>query len=309
MITSLWRKQLRIHYDTWRVWHALLAVIALSLAMTHIAGIGYYSELPWKKTLWLVIGLSCLAVLIYVRLIKPARLLKRPWRVVEVIEERGSSWTLVLRSEHHGGFMFLPGQFAWLTLERSPFAMKEHPFSIASSAETPGEIRFTIKELGDFTRRISRTKKGSVAWVDGPYGTFSVDRMVAPAYLFVAGGIGIAPIMSMLRTLQVRGDKRPLQLVYAYHTWERLTFREELEVLRGQLNLDVVYVLSEPPSDWTGETGLLREEIFTRHLCLDCSQLECFICGPTPLIDIAAKTLARQGVPRGQIHSELFDLV
>ena len=309
MITSLWRNQLRIHYDAWRVWHALLAVVALSLAMTHIAGIGYYSELPWKKALWLVIGLSCLAVVVYVRLIKPARLLKRPWRVVEVIEERGSSWTLVLRSERHGGFMFLPGQFAWVTLERSPFAMKEHPFSIASSAETPGELRFTIKELGDFTRRIGRIRRGTVAWVDGPYGTFSIDRMPAPRYVFVAGGVGIAPIMSMLRTLAERGDKRPLQLFYAYHTWERLTFREELEELRDRLNLQIVYVLSDPPSDWEGERGFLTEDIFARHLYADRSQYECFICGPTPMTEVAEKALAHQGIPRSQIHSELFDLV
>jgi predicted ferric reductase len=309
MITSLWRKQLRIHYDAWRVWHALLAVVALSLALTHIAGIGYYSELPWKRALWIIIGLSCLAVVVYVRLIRPARMLKRPWRVVEVIEERGSAWTLVLRPEEHGGFMFLPGQFAWLTLERSPFAMKEHPFSIASSAEIPGELRFTIKELGDFTRRIGRIRPGTVAWVDGPYGTFSLDRMPAPGYIFVAGGVGIAPVMSMLRTLDERGDKRPLQLFYAYNTWERLTFREELEELRKRLDLTIVYVLKEPPVDWRGETGFLSESIFARHLPADRAQRECFICGPTPMIEVAEKSLAQEGVPRGRIHSELFDLV
>jgi predicted ferric reductase len=309
MITSLGRKQLRIHYDTWRVWHALLAVIALSLALVHIAGIGYYSGEPWKKWLWIIIGLSCVTVVIHVRLIKPTLMLKRPWRVVEVIEERGSSWTLVLRPEQHGGFLFLPGQFAWLTLERSPFAMKEHPFSMASSAQNPLELRFTIKELGDFTRRISQIKPGTLAWIDGPYGTFSIDRTRAPGCVFVAGGVGIAPIMSMLRTLAERGDKRPLQLFYAYHTWERLTFREELEELRGRLNLDIVYVLSDPPSNWEGEKGYLTEDIFACHLCADRSQLECFICGPTPMIGVVEKALGHQGIPGGQIHSELFDLV
>jgi predicted ferric reductase len=113
----------------------------------------------------------------------------------------------------------------------------------------------------------------------------------------------------MLRTLDERGDKRPLQLFYAYHTWERLTFREELEELRGRLDLDIVYVLNDPPSDWEGETGYLTEDIFARHLCAGRSQLECFICGPTPMIEVAEKSLAHLGVPRGQIHSELFDLV
>ncbi|WP_429886321.1 ferredoxin reductase family protein, partial [Geoalkalibacter halelectricus] len=309
MITSLWRKQLRIHYDEWRRAHVLLAVLALVPGVAHIAGVAHYSATPWKTWLWLLIMLSCLATVGYVRLLKPMQMLRRPWRVVEVIEERGSSWTLVVRPERHAGFRFLPGQFAWLTLWSSPFAMKEHPFSISSSAEAVREVRFTIKELGDFTRRIGQVKPGTPVWLDGPYGTFSIDISRAPGYVFVAGGVGIAPVMSMLRTLADRGDQRPLLLFYAYHTWERLTFREELEQLKEQLNLEIVYVLSEPPSDWQGETGYLSEEIFARHLPADKAARECFICGPTPMIAVAERGLARQGMPPTQIHSELFDLV
>lgn len=309
MISSLWRKQLRIHYDAWRVGHVVLAVLALVTAVAHIAGVAHYSATPWKKWLWLLIALSCLLTVLYVRLLKPALMLRRPWRVVDVIPEHGSTWTLVLRPERHAGFRFLPGQFAWLSLNRSPFAMKEHPFSISSSAQNLREIRFTIKELGDFTRTIGRVKRGTLAYLDGPYGTFSIDLSQAPGYVFVAGGVGIAPIMSMLRTLAERGDKRPLLLFYAYHTWERLTFREELEELRGRLDLQIVCVLSEPPVDWQGERGYLTEEIFARHLPPDKAGRECFICGPTPMIEVAEKALARQGVPLTHIHSEIFDLV
>jgi len=309
MVSSLWRKPLRIHYDAWRVAHVLLALTALLLGVAHIVGIGYYSATPWKTWLWLGIAFSCVAVAVRVRLIKPLQLLRRPWRVARVIEDRGSTWTLVLRPEGHGGFCFLPGQFAWLTLRSSPFAMREHPFSISSSAAAPGEISFTIKELGDFTNRIGEIQEGEPAWIDGPYGTFSVDISQAPGYVFVAGGVGIAPIMSMLRTLAERGDLRPLLLFYAYHTWERATFREELEALCQRLNLDIVYVLSEPPADWQGERGLLRDEVFARHLPDDRAVRECFICGPTPLIAVAEKSLAHQGIPPTHIHSEIFDLV
>ena len=309
MVSSLWRKPLRIHYDAWRIAHVLLAVTALLLGVAHIAGVGHYSATPWKAWLWLGIALSCLAVVIRVRLIKPLQLLRRPWRVTRVIEERGSSWTLVLRPEGHGGFRYLPGQFAWLTLRSSPFAMREHPFSISSSAAVPGEISFTIKELGDFTNRIGEIQVGEPAWIDGPYGTFSIDISPAPAYVFVAGGVGIAPIMSMLRTLAERKDPRPLILFYAYHTWDRTTFREELEELRNRLDLTIVYVLSEPPGDWEGERGLLRDEIFARHLPADRAVRECFICGPTPMIAVAETALARQGIPPTHIHSEIFDLV
>jgi predicted ferric reductase len=134
MATSLWRQQLRIHYDAWRIWHALLAITALGLAIVHIEGVGNYVSSPWKQVLWATISACCLSLLLYVRLIKPLKLLRYPYRVEQVVKERGDAWTLVLRPEGHMGFAFMPGQFAWLTLYHSPFALKEHPFSISSSA-------------------------------------------------------------------------------------------------------------------------------------------------------------------------------
>ena len=163
--------------------------------------------------------------------------------------------------EWHAGFTFQPGQFAWLTIWDSPFALKEHPFSIASSAEQPGTLSFTIKALGDFTARIKEVEIGRRVYVDGPHGSFSADRQPAPAYVFIAGGIGIAPIMGMLRTLADRCDRRPLLLFYAYHTWERLTFREELQALQTKLNLRLVFVLKDSPEGWQGKVAAQRRAV------------------------------------------------
>jgi len=310
LVSSLYRKPLHINYDRWRVGHAVLATLSLGFAIAHIEGVGHYVDAPWKKMLWGLISLSWLLLLAYVRLIKPALLLRRPFRVTEVIAERGDAWTLQLAPEGHAGFSFQPGQFAWLTVWDSPFALKEHPFSFASSAEHPGALRFTIKALGDFTSRIKDVTVGQQVYVDGPYGSFSTDRQTADSYVFIAGGIGIVPIMGILRTLADRADRRPLLLIYAYHTWERLTFREELETLRVQLDLNLVFVLKEPPKGWQGEVGLISAELLARHLPQQHSdRQEYFICGPVAMIQFSEKLLNSLGVPLSKIHSELFDLV
>jgi predicted ferric reductase len=176
LIASLWRKQLSIHYDGWRLWHGILATLALILAFLHIEGIGNYIASPWKRTLWTIILISWLLLLGYVRLLKPWNMLKRPFTVERITREKGDAWTLELRSKGHKGFPFMPGQFAWLTLWDSPFALKEHPFSISSSAKHPDRIGFTIKELGDFTKRMQHVRPEQVAYLDGPYGSFSIDR-------------------------------------------------------------------------------------------------------------------------------------
>jgi predicted ferric reductase len=183
-------------------------------------------------------------------------------------------------------------------------------FSFSSSpALAPGRVECTIKELGDFTRTIKDVRRGEVAFVDGPYGAFTIDRHPAPGYVFIAGGIGIAPIMSMLRALADRGDTRPLVLFYAYRRWERMTFREAIDDLRARLDLMVVIVLEEPPEGWEGEHGWITPELLDRRLPADRARLQYFLCGPEAMTQAMERFLHGLGVPMSRVHSELFDLV
>jgi predicted ferric reductase len=308
--TSLWRKTIRFDYDHWRIFHSVVSVAAVGLGLLHLHGIGYYTAAPAKRALWLAITASWLWLVFHMRVLRPWQLARRPWKVTEVSAERGDAWTVTLRPEGHAGLRFEPGQFAWVTLRASPFAMKEHPFSIASSAEETGALRFTIKELGDFTSTIGTLRAGETAYVDAPYGAFSIDRAPeAAGYVFIAGGIGIAPMICMLRTLADRGDRRPHLLIYATSTWERTALREEVEALRGRLSLRVVHVLEEPPPDWPGERGRVTEELLRRHLPENRRGCHVYICGPTAMIESVERALYAAGVPMTQSHSELFDLV
>jgi len=307
---SVWRKKFKIHYDQWRVWHGVLATAAVALAMAHIVGVGHYVDTPWKRALWIGYGAIWVGLLAYVRIVKPWLELKRPYRVEQVTAERGNTWTLALRPEEHAGMTFKPGQFAWLTIWDSPFLDKEHPFSISSSAARPDRLEFTIKELGDFTARIKQVQPGQVVYLDGPHGAFSVDRHPHVAgYVFIVGGVGITPVMSMLRTLADRGDRRPLLLIYANKNWEAVTFREEIESLPNRLNLSVVHVLQEPPPDWKGETGFVTTDILRRYLPAEGRRYEHFICGPEPMMNAVEKHLSQLGVPLARFHSERFNLV
>jgi len=308
--SSLARRALRLDYDGWRRLHALLATIGFALAIAHVLGAARYLDTAWKQLLWASYGAFWLGLIGYVRLLRPWRVARRPWRVLEVRPERGRVHTLVLAPDDGRPLRFAPGQFAWLTLRASPFAMREHPFSIASSAERGDRIELSIKELGDFSATIGGVRPGETAWVDAPYGTFGVDlRPEAPGYVLIAGGVGIAPVLSMLRTLADRGDRRPLWLFYGNRLWDRVAFREELERIGARLDLTVIHLLQEPPPRWTGERGLLTQEMLARHLPPERARLEYFICGPTPMTHVAETALARLAIPAGHVHSEIFDWV
>ena len=310
IVSSLGRKWLRLEYDAWRIGHAVMAVAAMVLAIVHIMGVGHYTAAAWRGTVWTGYSAVWLLVVGYIRGWRPWGLRRRPYRVVSVQAERGRSWTVTLEPE--GGrapLRFRPGQFAWLSLGCSPFRAREHPFSFSGSAADPRRLQFTIKELGDFTRTIGTVPPGTVAYVDGPHGVFSTDLFPdSPGFVFVAGGVGMAPIMCMLRTLADRGDRRPLRLVHGSRRWEDVLFREEVEALSGRLNLQVFHVLQEPPPDWTGGTGVLSEDVIGPVIAPRAATDVFFLCGPKPMTESVQRTLRRQGVPLRRIQTELFDM-
>jgi len=310
VITSVWRKALHLHYDAWRFLHAVFAVLAVGLAMIHIVGVNYYVGAPWKRELWLVLSVSVVLLLLHVRIVRPLLIMRHRYHVVDVSPERGDTWTMTVTPDGHPGMAFMPGQFVWLNLWHSPFAMREHPFSIASSALEPQHMQFTIKRLGDFTSTINKVKPGQHLYLDGPFGAFSIDRYPdTSGYVFVAGGIGVAPILSMLRTLADRRDQRSLWLFYAYRNLEQLTAYEELQTLQQRLRLHMVIVLNDPTTDWTGERGFITREMLQRHLPGDHTALEYFLCGPTPMTVSVERSLGTLGVPLRRVHTELFDMV
>lgn len=312
-LLALARRRLALEYDRWRMTHSAISVAAMALALWHVFAAGHYLELPWMRGLWVLYAAAWAAIVLHVRLLRPLRLSRQPWRVAEVRPEHGRVHTLVLEPAAGQRLRFAPGQFAWLTLRHSPWAMREHPFSIASSATSDDRVELSVKDLGDFSRTIKHVKPGETAWLDGPYGSFGVDHHPGSAgFVFIAGGIGIAPVMSMLRTLADRGDRRPLLLIYGNRVWERVAFREELGRLQQRLDLRVVHALIEPPDGWTGEHGLITQELLARHLGAtqgERSDRQFFVCGPTGMAQSVESALATLGVEPHRVHSELFEWV
>ncbi len=309
VVMAVWRTKLRIRYETWHLTHILLAIIAVTAGLLHMVGWGFYLHDPRKRALWIGLTIFWLALLLYVRIAKPMFLLRRPYRISEVRKERGDTSTLVMQPDGHPGFRFSPGQFAWLTVWGSPFKITAHPFSFSSSAAVSGgRVEMTIRNLGDFTSEIHKVPVGKRVYLDGPYGAFTIGNP-ADMHVLIAGGIGITPMMSMIRTLADQRDTRPVILLYGSVDWESITFREELETLKARLNLKVVHVLTNPPDGWTGERGFITAEVFKRHLPPPYGGHEYFICGPNVMMDAIEKALGEMHVPMSKYHSERYSFV
>ncbi|WP_146655790.1 ferric reductase-like transmembrane domain-containing protein [Labilithrix luteola] len=309
VVMALWRAKLKIRYETWHLTHIVLAVVAVTAGILHMVGWSFYLGDPWKRGLWIALTVSWIGLLAYVRIVKPLVVLRRPYRVSEVRKERGNTWTLVMQPDGHDGFRFRPGQFGWLTVWGSPFKITAHPFSFSSSAAaSDGRVEMSIRELGDFTDEIGKVPVGRRVYIDGPYGAFTLGHP-ADMHVLIAGGVGITPMMSMIRTLADQGDERPVLLLYGSKDWDAITFREELEVLKTRLDLTVVHVLERPPADWKGESGFITVEVLERHMPAPFADHEYFICGPDIMMDAIEGALGKLNVPISKYHSERYSFV
>ena len=152
---------MKIRYETWHLTHIVLAVVAVAAGCCTWSAGAFTWPTPWKRALWIGLTLFWIGLLLYVRIVKPLFMLRRPYRVSEVRQERGDTSTLVMQPDGHAGFRFSPGQFGWLTVWGGPFKITGHPFSFSSSAEAAdGRVEMTIRNLGDFTSGIPTVPVG-----------------------------------------------------------------------------------------------------------------------------------------------------
>ena len=310
IVTSELRKWLRLDYHWWRVMHVALAVAGFAAAVAHVLGVGKYTGADQTRALWLGVTLVWAGFILWARLLRPAILWRNAWRVTRNSAERGGVHRLTLRPEGRPLRAWKAGQFAWLSIGHTPWAMKEHPFTIATAPDLGPEIAFAIKPLGDDSERLTKVKPGSRAYVDGPFGTFSVDREAdAAGFVMIAGGVGITPVIANLTALQARNDTRPVILIYANPTLEAAPFREELDALAARMNLTVVHVLETPPADWRGESGYIDGDLLARHLPEQTRHWPHMLCGPAPMLDATTAALRQSGVSARRISFEIFEMV
>jgi predicted ferric reductase len=312
-VLAVLRNQARLSYELWKWSHVALAVTALVSAGLHV---------------WLLdqlvndalIGMMYALFVVVLALVFGHRWVWRPmfdpstaFVVRDIRRENPTVSTLVLAPFPRGNrptttWAFAPGQFAWIRLDRSVMA-EEHPFTIASSAHSDA-TEFTIRHAGDFTRALRRLPLGATVWVDGPHGAFTNDVETSAGFVMIAGGVGITPMMSMLRTAAHRRDSRPYRLVVVASAPQDLLFRTELAQLRRVLDLEVTEVLRRPVEGWSGPTGDIGVELLSAVLggSQHPGDVDYFICGPPALVTDALSALDLLGASPDHIHTEQFDM-
>lgn len=307
-------------FEKWRKWHNVLVVSLLLLGYVHSAALGGDLGNWPMRLMWA--GLLGAALLAYGwhKFVLPSLARDDPYEVADVRRETHNVWTVKLQPLRPSPLTarraqdYLPGQFHFITFYRSEdLPVEEHHWTISSSPTQGGYRTSTIKECGDFTATIGQTRPGDRAAIRGAYGRFSY--LLHPHetdLVFVAGGIGITPLMSMLRHMRDTHFGGTVLLLSCNRTEEEIVFRQELDEIAagGHPRLTVIHVLSRAEHSWRGERGHVDANVLAAH----CGQGAAaaakayYVCGPRGMSNSVVASLRALGVPRARIHYERFAL-
>lgn len=214
---------------------------------------------------------------------------------------------LGLRVADGAGFAFKAGQYA--EAEVPGLAGAWRSFSMANPPGERGRVDLIVKILpgGVFSTALETgLRPGDSMRLRGPLGQFGV-RLSHRPMVMVAGGSGMAPVLSMLKDLADTGNRREVTFLYGARARRDLFLLDELDALAAEHDwLTFVPALSEPSDGdgWEGETGLITEVLARRHPAT--RGMEAYLCGPPPMIDAAIEVLKSTGCKERHIYFDRF---
>ncbi len=206
---------------------------------------------------------------------------------------------------------FRPGQYGQISFLRGHVLSQERPFSFSSSpTQQASKLGFGFKIFGRFTDELSRLKVGDSVFVRGPYGSFTFDERKYPDAVFLAGGIGITPFMSIFYYAADKHLANKLTLIFSNKTLEQTPFLAELENLQTlNPNFKAVLALTktlEPPAPFV--TGQIDQALIQQSIGGDFRVKTFFICGPQPFSEAMIRILKSSGAKTKNIKIEGFSL-
>jgi ferredoxin-NADP reductase len=238
-----------------------------------------------------------------------------PWsgslRVSNVFVETPAIKTLRLVNPTGGSipFSFVPGQFLTLAVALAGTTTKRS-YTIASSAAQRDYVEITVKreEQGVVSRYLhERVAPGDLLQISAPQGRFTFSGSEAESIVLIGAGVGITPLMCIIRSLTDRGWNKDMFLLFACRTSEDFVFRDELERLQKRHpNLHVVATMTRSDGTvWMGPKGRLTKELVAQSVP-DLPTRRIHVCGPSAMMDATRVMLAELGVKPEQVWTEAF---
>jgi len=288
----------RISYRIWQYIH-ILTYLLFFFSLYHAIILGSdYKFLSIKIIYWILL-ISIIIGITY-RIYYKIKQRNSKFIVKEVKWETKETFTLIIEPKQK--FSFKAGQFCFLRLNKEKLYAR-HPFTISSSPKEK-DLHFTIKLQGRFTKEASILKEGEEVIVEGPFGIFTVENS-RKDLVFIAGGVGITPFMSVIKDHLHKNRTQNILLLYGSRTEERIIFKNELDSIDKEW-FKKIYVISGDESVFgIYERCYIDKSMIKKHV-KDIESTLFYICGPEAMKKCVNKALAELEVQKLKVFIEDF---
>ena len=306
VVSSIIIVRRHLRFETWYAVH-LVTYAAIVLASLHQFVIGSdFLANPAFLYYWIALYTFTLLNLLVWRFGRMLWLYARhKFTVQKVVQETPTATSVYITGRQLQKFTAKGGQFVMVRFLDKQHVWQEHPFSL-SALPNASHLRLTIRNLGDFTNTMPQLKPGTPVVVSGPFGTFTHNRQVTQKVAYIAGGIGITPIRSMIEERAQQGKKGDAVLLYGNRTVADTALLGELTQFGSEIAMPIHQVVSDEPGAKLEQGFIDTEKI--KRLVPDITTRDVFLCGPPPMMAGVKKALHALGVPGEQVHYERFSL-
>lgn len=289
-IISIRRIRKLMTYEKWYAFHLFLYG-AILLAFGHQLQTGDMAG-EIARTFWIALLAAVFILFFLFRFVRPAWFFVRHrFYVTRVVPESASTTSIYIGGLGMSAFRFQAGQHAHVTFVQRGMS-SHHPFSF-SLPYNGSEVRFTVKKLGDFTGNIAAIMPGTPVIIDGPMGHLTLNMAKTGKYCFIAGGVGITPIASLIHALS---DPHDAIALVSNRVSTDAPLLEEIAATGVQLHR---YFSDEEPKKTIDICEIMR-------VCPDVRERDIFMCGPPGMMESLTRVLIAIGVPKEHIHVEGF---
>lgn len=207
---------------------------------------------------------------------------------------------------------FNPGQYATLSFPGNPRLHGERSFSIRSAPTSRESLRFGIRMHGRYTSELRNLRPGDPVDVAGPYGKFTFNPLRDRSVVFLAGGIGVTPFLSMIRYATDNELPNNLLLLYSFRSTDDAPFLSEIiKMTDKNPHLNTVMAVSEdrlPAKSYQFVPGRITAEVLARALNGNIKGRTYFLCGPPLFMKSMTELLQRMGLSKSDIRTESFSV-
>jgi len=225
-------------------------------------------------------------------------------KIIEIIDETPIVKTF--RVQIQDGITFYPGQFFMVRFEDDKTFLRA--YSIASSPTQKTYIDVTMDLVGKFTHKLWETKIGDYLMFKGPYGKFYFNETMNNNLVLIGGGLGITPLMSIIRYCNDKKLQNKVNLLYSVKTPVDIVYNEELKKINDEnsnFNYTVTITRPKPEHNWQGRTGRIDIDLLKQNI-ENVENSLFYLCGPLEFVKSSIAMLESLGAKKEQIKTDIW---